>query len=240
VILGGKRLPTRITMPGGQSSLSSNDRSSFSVLVADDHPITRDGVQYVLERQLDFHVIAAVGDANAALSEALRLKPHIVVMDISMPGMNGLDATRILAGKLPGTAVIILSSHSSPIIVRRAIEAGACGYVSKDLPSEELVRAVRSGVTGKRYIGQGLVQGLLDVKKSSRLREYSVELLTATETDILKLVAEGKSNAQVASVIGLTARTVETYRLRLMRKLELDSLPSLVKYAIRHGLTGLD
>jgi len=137
-------------------------------------------------------------------------------------------------------AVIIFSMHSSPIIVRRAIEAGARGYLSKDAVTEEVVRAVRAVADGKRYIGQGLAQNLLDVKKGARKADRTVEVLTTTERNILKLVAEGKSNPEVAVTIGLSRRTVETYRLRLMGKLGIENLPSLVRYAIRHGIIPLE
>ena len=224
----------------GQNNPARRGRPRISVLIADDHPFIRHGVWHVLEREPDIRVVAAVADASAALSETARLMPNVVIMDITMPGMNGIEATRLLADKMPATAVIILSTHCSPIIVRRAVEAGACGYVSKDLPSEELIRAVRAAAAGKRYIGQGLLQGLLDVRKGVGDSEHTPQLLTTTEQNIIQLVAEGKSNREVAAIIGLSPRTVETYRLRLMRKLELDGLPSLIKYAIRHGLVPLE
>jgi two-component system NarL family response regulator len=212
------------------------DDARISVLVADDHPIVREGVQCVLERQPDLTVIAAVGDAGAAISEAVERNPQVVIMDITMPGMNGIEATRVLVDKAPESAVVILSMHCSPIIVRRAVESGARGYLSKDIPAEELVRAVRTVATGKRYICQGL-QNLFDTQRSIRPEEQP---LTTTERNILKLVAEGKSNSQVAATIGLSPRTVETYRLRLMRKLGFENLPALVKYAIRHEIITLD
>ena len=218
----------------------SSTRSIITVLVADDHPVVRDGVQFILAAQPDVRVIATVGDASAALREAVRLKPDVAVMEITMPGMNGIDATRVLTDILPSTGVLILSMHSSPIIVRRAIDAGARGYLSKGVASEELVRAVRAVAGGKRYIGQGLFQRLPGVQDGSQPHDRTLELLTTTERNILRLVAEGKSNSQIASSMSLSPRTVESYRLRLMRKLDLANIPSLVKYAIRHGLIPLE
>lgn len=214
--------------------------SRIAVLLADDHPVVRDGVRCLLERRPDVRVIAAVADGSAAIREAERLEPHVVVMDITMPGLNGIDATRVIADKMPAVAVIIFSVHSSPIIVRRAIKAGARGYVCKDAATEELVRAVRAVAGGKRYIGQGLAQNLLDVQEGPRNGDRTQEALTTAERNILKLVVEGKSNPEVAATIGLTPRTVETYRLRLMRKLGIENLPSLVRYAIRHGIIPLE
>jgi len=215
-------------------------QNTISVLLADDHPVVREGAQCVLERHPDLKVVAAVGDASAAIREAERLRPDVVVMDITMPGMNGFEATRVIADNMPEVAVVILSMHSSPIIVRRAMEAGARGYLAKDAGPDELIRAVRTVADGNHYIGQGLAHSLLDVRKAPRPEEHAVDVLTTTERNILKLVAGGKSNQDVATMIGLSPRTVETYRLRLMRKLAIENLPALVKYAIRNGIIPLD
>jgi DNA-binding NarL/FixJ family response regulator len=227
-------------MPSRKANSHRRGNPRISVLLADGHPVVRDGVRCLLERRPGVRVVAAVGDGSAAIREAERLKPRVVVMDITMPGLNGIEATRVIAAKMPGVAVIIFSMHSSPLIVRRAIEAGARGYLSKDAVTEEVVRAVRAVADGKRYIGQGLAQNLLDVKKGARNGDRAVEVLTTTERSILKLVAEGKSNPQVAVTLGLSPRTVETYRLRLMHKLGIENLPSLVRYAIRHGIIPLE
>jgi DNA-binding NarL/FixJ family response regulator len=226
---------------GARNSTSSRrERSDICVLLADDHPLVRDGVQSVLERQPDVRVVAAVGDGSAAIREAERLRPNVIIMDITMPGMNGIEATRVIVDRFPEIGVVVLSMHSSPIIVRRAIEAGARGYLAKDAAADELVRAVRMVAQGKRYIGQGLAQSLLDVHKPVAHGSPTVESLTATERNILRLVVEGKSNREIATLIALSPRTVETYRLRLMRKLGIENLPSLVRYAIRHGIVPLD
>jgi DNA-binding NarL/FixJ family response regulator len=215
-------------------------RSSISVLVVDDHPIVRDGVRCLLEGCDDMEIVGEVGDADAAIQSASQLHPQIVIMDISLPGMNGIECTRLLSEQTPDCRVVILSMHASPLIVRRAVEAGAQGYIAKDVHSEELVRAIRAVAAGQRYLGQGLWQGLLDGPRLPRAGDTPLELLTGTERHILQLVAEGQSNREVADNIGLSPRTVETYRLRLMGKLGLTSLPALVRYALRHGLITLD
>jgi DNA-binding NarL/FixJ family response regulator len=194
----------------------------------------------ILDQHSDLRVIAAVADAGEAIREAERIKPNVAVMDISMPGLNGIDATRLLTGKTPELGVVILSTHSSPIVVRRAVEAGALGFLSKDAGTDELVRAVRAAGAGERYISQRLAHSLLDARRSAGPRDYAVEVLTPTERNILRLVTEGKSNFEVAATIGLSPRTVETYRGRLMRKLSIENLPNLVRYAIRHGIIPLD
>ena len=194
----------------------------------------------ILERQTDVRVIGAVADANAAVREAERLHPHVIVMDVMLQGMNGIDATRLLAGKAPNSGVVMLSIHSSPVIVRRAIEAGVLAFLPKDAASDELLQAVRAAAAGERYISQRLANSLLDACRSAAPRESALEVLTPTELNILRLVTEGKSNFEVAAAIGLSPRTVETYRGRLMRKLGIDNLASLVKYAIRHGIVPLE
>ena len=194
----------------------------------------------ILDQHPDLRVIAAVADANEAIREAERVKPNVAVMDISMPGLNGIDATRLMTGKAPELGVVIVSTHSSPIVVRRAVEAGALAFLAKDAGTDELVRAVRAAGAGERYISQRLAHSLLDTRRSAGPREYAVEVLTPTERNILRLVTEGKSNFEVAATIGLSPRTVETYRGRLMRKLGIENLPSLVRYAIRHGVIPLD
>jgi DNA-binding NarL/FixJ family response regulator len=194
----------------------------------------------ILDQHSDLRVIAAVADASEAIREAERIKPNVAVMDISMPGLNGIDATRLLTGKAPELGVVIVSTHSSPIVVRRAVEAGALGFLAKDAATEELLRAVRAAGAGERYISQRLAHSLLDARRSAGPRDYAVEVLTPTERNILRLVTEGRSNFEVAATIGLAPRTVETYRGRLMRKLGIENLPNLVRYAIRHGIIPLD
>jgi DNA-binding NarL/FixJ family response regulator len=194
----------------------------------------------ILDQHPDLRVIAAVADANEAIREAERVKPNVAVMEISMPGLNGIDATRLMTGKAPELGVVIVSTHSSPIVVRRAVEAGALAFLAKDAGTDELVRAVRAAGAGERYISQRLAHSLLDARRSAGPREYAVEVLTPTERNILKLVTEGRSNFEVAATIGLSPRTVETYRGRLMRKLSIENLPGLVRYAIRHGIIALD
>jgi len=227
-------------MPPNNSNSTRTKRASISVLLADDHGVVRDGLAELLHRDGDIKVVAAVADGAAAVREAARLKPQIALLGIALSALNGLDAARALAEKAPGVSVIILSGQSSPGTVRRALEAGALGYLGKESSGEEVLKAIRAVAAGKRYLGQGLAEKFIDDPRGAQRGEQQGENLTATERNILRLVAEGKSNSEAAELIGLSARTVETYRLRLMRKLGIGDLASLVKYAIRQGITSLE
>jgi len=210
----------------------------ISVLVADEHGIACDGLAAILRDDRDIKVVAAVADRDAAVRESERLRPRIVVLGLG--ATDGVDTARAIGAKLSDTAVIVVSRNGSPLAARRAIEAGALGFLGKESSGEDLLKAIRAVASGKRYLGQGLAESLAGARDAPRHGDRHVETLTATERNILKLVAEGQSNAEVAERIGLSARTVETYRLRMMRKLGIGDLASLVKYAIRKGITSLE
>ena len=222
------------------NSLMRAKKGSISVLVAEDHGVVRDCLAAILRREEDIKVVATVADAASAVREAERLKPRIVVLGTALNSLGSMDAARQLAEKAPEASIVLVATHSSPAAVRRALEAGALGYLGKESTSEDVVKAVRSVAAGKRYLGHGLAEKIIEEQRPAQRNEQQVESLTATERNILRLVAEGKSNAEVAEMIGLSARTVETYRLRMMRKLGIGDLASLVKYAIRQGITSLE
>lgn len=227
-------------MPANHSNRAKRANASISVLVADDHGVVRDGLAALLRREEDIKVVATVGDGPAAAREAERLKPRIAVLGTALSALGSIEAARLLAGKAPQTSVIIVSTESSPLVVRRALEAGALGFLGKESSGEDVLKAVRSVAAGKRYLGHGLAEKIAEEQRLAQRAEQQADTLTATERNILRLVAEGKSNAEVAEMIGLSARTVETYRLRMMRKLGIGDLASLVKYAIRQGITPLE
>lgn len=212
----------------------------ITVLLADDHGVLRDGLRALLGASAEFRVVSAVGDGALAVQEAERLQPSVALVGMTLAGLNGIEVARILAGKAPAVAVILLSEHTAPPVVRRALEAGANGYLTKQGSGEEVLRAVREVAAGRRFLGQGLAERFIDVYRGVQRGGQEVESLTATERNILKLVAEGRSNARAADELGLSPRTVETYRLRMMRKLGVGDLATLVKYAIRHGIVPLD
>lgn len=227
-------------VPGRKAGNARAAAVRISVLLAENHRVLRDGLQHILNGQGDMLVVGAVGDGAEAVREAARQSPRVVVMGILMPGLDGIEATRLIVQRSAATGVVLLSPHPSPVIVRRALDAGALGYVTKDSPALEVVKAVRAVSAGKRYLSHGLAERFLDVYRGGQRGERTVDNLTPAERNILKLVVDGKSNPEIASMIGLSRRTVETYRIRLMRKLSIDSLAGLVKYAIRHGIATLD
>jgi DNA-binding NarL/FixJ family response regulator len=218
--------------PAGRGS------SITKVLIGEEHGIVRDGLRSLLEKHDDMRVVAAVHDGREAVAAAERFLPQVVIMEFNLRLLNGIDATRAIVQRKPETGVIVLSMHDSGTLIQRALHAGARGYLTKDADGEELVKAVREVAAGKRYLGNSVADKVLDTPR--RPGAGVLEDLTATECDILRLVVDGKSNAEVANQLRLSIRTVETYRIRLMRKLDIGDLPSLVKFAIRQGITALD
>jgi DNA-binding NarL/FixJ family response regulator len=206
----------------------------ISVLLADDHGVLRDGIQRLLEANADIRVVAVAQDGLEAVRKAAELPPDVVVMDVAMPALNGLEATRRIVERSSRTAVVMLSMHSSADMVRAAFAAGARGYLLKESAGDEVVKAVRAVAAGRRFLGEGLAEKLIPGAGSP------LEQLTAREREVLQLVVQGKSNAEAAALLGLSPRSVETYRLRLMQKLGMEDLPSLVKFAIRHGMTTIE
>lgn len=229
-----------IQMPSRGTPAVTRSRSGISVLVAYDQPILRDGLRAIVGGQRDMRVVACVGVGSEVAREAERHRPQVAVLGIALAGLNGIEATRIIAGRSPAVGVLILSAQSTPAQVQRALDAGALGYLSHECSGDELLKGVRAVAAGHRYLSQGLAERFLDHHRGVVRGARAVESLTATEQQIVKLVAEGASNPAVAKVLGLSPRTVETYRLRLMRKLGIENLASLVRYAIRQGITPLD
>jgi len=210
------------------------------VLLADDHGVLRDGVRRLLEIDAEMKVVAVVDTGREAVEKSAQLSPDVVVMDITMPELNGIEATRSIVTRAPATGVVILSMHSSAKVIRQALLAGARGYVLKESAGDEVVRAVHAVAAGRHFMGDGVGDKLHGEYPGGTSGPGRVDRLNPQEREILQLVAEGKSNAEAAEIMGLSPRTVETYRGRLMQKLQLEDLPSLVKYAIRHGIIPLE
>jgi DNA-binding NarL/FixJ family response regulator len=209
---------------------------AITVLLADDHGVLRDGVRRLLETDIEIQVIGTADDGIAAVEKAAKLQPDVAVMDISMPRMNGVEATRAIAHRSPATSVVMLSMHSTAELVREATRAGARGFLLKESTGDEVIRAVRAVAAGQRFFSSGIGGPMLELAGGVGA---GLDVLTAREREILHLVAEGKSNAEAAAMLGLSPRSVETYRGRLMQKLGIEDLPALVKFAIRHGMTTL-
>lgn len=206
----------------------------ISVLLADDHGVLRDGLRELLQVNADIRVVATASDGEEAVHAATQFEPAVAIMDISMPRLTGIEATRQILRAAPRVAVVMLSYRAEPEAIREAFRAGARGYVLKDSASGEIVRAVRTVAAGERYFGAGLSESMIEAPAGG------IDALNARERDILRLVAEGRTNAQVGAALGLSTRTVETYRLRLMEKLDLHDVAALVKFALRHGITALE
>ena len=210
------------------------------VLLADDHAVVRDGLRILLEAHSDIGVVANAANGREAVRLALQLRPDVVIMDIAMPEMNGIEATQQIQDASPSTQVLILSMHSTTEHIFRALQAGARGYLLKESAGSEVVDAVRVVRAGRRYLSQKIASTVLDDYISERSRASPLDSLSPRERQILQLVAEGKSSAEAAAILFLSPKTVDTYRSRMMQKLGIGDLPALVKFAIQHGVTQLD
>jgi len=216
---------------------------TIGVFLADDHAVVRDGLRYLLEAQPDIQVVGDAANGRQALQLVKQLHPDVAIIDIAMPELNGIEAARKICSDSPSTRVIILSIYSTEEHVSRALRAGARGYVLKEAAGIEVVNAVHAVHSGHHYLSQKLSDQLIDdylhhIKSSGETRP--LDRLSPREKEVLQLVVEGESSAEIASVLSLSVKTVETYRSRIFTKLEIDDLPSLVKFAIQHGLTPLD
>lgn len=209
---------------------------SIGILLVDDHAILRDSLQVLLEAQADFKVLGTAANGRDAIEAAVRLRPDVVIMDINMPLLNGIEAAARIREKLPGGGVIILSMHGSREHVHRALQAGARGFLLKESAGAELVAAVRAVRAGRRYLTERIADSLIDDYASDRPRGSPLASLSARERQILQLVVEGHTNAETARLVSLSVKTVESYRSRLMRKVGVEDLPALVRFAMEHGL----
>lgn len=209
------------------------------ILIADDHPFMRTGLRRVLEEHAEFRVVAEAADGREAVYLASQQRPEVVILDIGMPNLNGIEATRQICETVPGTAVIVLSMHSDEAYVLRALKAGARAYLLKQSAEADLIAAVKSVSQGKSFFSPAIGQMLLENYMSQirdRDLEDSYDLLTPREREILQLIAEGKSNKEMAASLEISLYTVETHRGNLMEKLNLHSVPELILYAVRKGV----
>jgi two-component system response regulator NreC len=209
------------------------------ILLADDHNLIRHGLRLVIEQQPDLIVVGEAGDGRQAVSLAGSLKPNVAVLDIGMPNLNGVEAAKQITEGESGTAVVMLSMYSDESYILRALKAGARGYLLKDSVETDLVRAIRSVAEGKSFFSPTVSRVLLEdyMRKLQRTGgESSYDLLTSREREVLQLIAEGKSNKEVADMLNLSVYTVETHRSNLMEKLKLKGVPELILYAVRKGI----
>jgi RNA polymerase sigma factor (sigma-70 family) len=216
---------------------------SITVFLADDHAVVRDGLRFLLEAEHDIKVVGDAANGRETVRQVARLCPDVVIMDIAMPELNGIEAARKIGQVCPSTQVIMLSVHSTTEHVFQALQAGARGYLLKESAGIEVVNAVRAVHADRRYLSQKISDRLVDdyVRQRQATEAKSpLARLSPREREVLQLVVEGKSSAEIADILSLSLKTVETYRSRLMRKLGISDLPGLVKFAIQHGLTPLE
>lgn len=208
------------------------------ILLADDHAVVRDGLQMILESRGDMRVVGAATNGRDAVAKAESLRPDVIIMDVAMPELNGIEATQTIREGLPSTRVIILSMHHTTEHIFRAIRAGAGGYILKESAGTEVVRAVCSVMKGHLYFGRG-VEASPDTwsRECDEARKSPLERLSTREREVLQHVVEGKTSAEIADILSLSPKSVETYRSRLMVKLDVGNIPSLVKFALLHGIT---
>jgi two-component system response regulator NreC len=216
---------------------------SIRVLIADDHKIMLAGLRSLLEKQADFEVVGEAENGRKAVKMVQEKTPDVVVMDVSMPDLNGMEATTQIIESLPETKVIALSMHSDKRFVMGMLRAGASGYLLKDCASQELANAIVQVAGGKKYLSPEITGVIIDdVLQGGSSEEFSTvsSVLSPREREVLQLIAEGWSTKQIASHLYVSIKTIETHRRQIMKKLDLHNIADLTKYALREGLTSIE
>ena len=204
------------------------------ILLADDHAVVRQGFKMILSAQPDMEIVGEAGNGREAVELADQLHPDIVVMDVAMPELNGIEATRRLAASAPHSRVVALSMHKDSVYVREILRAGARGYLLKDSPAPDLLAAVRAVASGEGYLSPAVSDAVLNDYR--RHVTNPVDLLSSREREVLQMLAEGKTNKEIAVILNLSVYTVDAHRGRIMEKLNLHSINELVRFAVRNGL----
>jgi DNA-binding NarL/FixJ family response regulator len=215
---------------------------SIKVFVADDHAVVREGLRMLLEAHRDIEVVGEASDGRQTIQKVKALCPDVVLIDIAMPEMNGIEATAHILKECSSAHVIILSMYSTTEYIFQAIKAGATGYLLKESAGREVIDAIRTVHRGRRYLSEQISDIMVDDyfhKGKHTSPKSPLGLLSSREREVLQLVVEGKSSAEIAKTLNLSPKTVETYRSRLMTKLGIEDIPALVKFAIQHGITPL-
>jgi two-component system, NarL family, response regulator NreC len=219
--------------------------AELRLLLGDDHTLVRQGLRKILEERPDWSVVAEAGDGREAVQKALKLKPDVAVLDIGMPQLNGIEAARQIVRREPGVRVLILSMHADDAYITRALQAGASGYLLKDSAGKDLIRAVETVAGGESFFSPSVAQQMLAdyVRRAASGPGASqaaitdrYDTLSAREREIFQLIAEGQSNKEVASTLGISVATVETHRARILHKLDVHNTAELVLYAVRRGV----
>ena len=220
--------------------MSANKKTKIKVLIVDDHPVVRKGLWSCLSTKDNLKIVGEAVDGDDAIHKAKELLPDIVLMDLHMPKKDGLEVTDTLRKEAPQVKVLILSMQGTRDAVLRIIKAGARGYVLKDSPTDELVRAIESVQAGEAFFSPPVAQIALNQYVTESDKGDPLTKLSEREREVLGLIAEGKSNKEIAMLLGIGVRTTETHRERIMRKLDIHSVAGLTKFAISHGLVSLE
>jgi len=212
------------------------------ILIADDHKITRQGLRSLLESDRELEVVAEAQNGREAVTLARQIEPDVIIMDVSMPDLNGVEATRRIISDNKNVKVIALSMHSDTLFVSEMLKSGAVGYLLKDCAFEELLQAIKTVIDGKTYLSPSISNVVVDdyLHRLAKSHVLEIDVLTDREREVLQLLAEGQSTKQIAIKLHVSAKTIETHRRQIMNKLDLHTVAELTKYAVRKGLTTLD
>ncbi len=216
--------------------------SNIRILLADDHKITREGLRSLLEKQKDMEVVAEAKDGRTAVSLADELRPDVVIMDVSMPDLNGVQASKQIISQCSNVKIIGLSMHSDSSFITEMLRSGASGYLLKDCAFEELTQAIRAVVAGNTYLSPSISGVVVDdyLHRLAKVELNESDVLTDREIEVLQLIAEGNSTKQIALKLHISVKTVETHRRQIMNKLDIYTIAELTKYAIRKRITSVD
>ncbi|MDD2239974.1 MAG: response regulator transcription factor [Kiritimatiellae bacterium] len=216
---------------------------NIRLILADDHELMREGLKALIQNEMDMEVVGEANNGVQTVEMARQTGAHLVVMDVSMPDLNGIEATRKIISANPHIKIVALSGHANKEFVREMLTAGASAYVLKKRAYEELLRAIRAVMKGKKYLSSDIARGVVDdyIELSSSISDNPAFIvLTDREREVLQQLAEGNSTKEMASALGVSVKTVETHRRNIMEKLNLHSVAELTKYAIREGITSVD
>jgi DNA-binding NarL/FixJ family response regulator len=210
----------------------------IKIVLVDDHKLLRDGLRNIIDQKTNMQIIGEASDGREAIKMASKLIPDVIVMDVAMPGLNGVEAAKQIHKNLPQIKIIGLSMHSGKQFIQGMFKAGAFGYLLKDGDADELITAITTVVKNKRYLSKDINQEYLTLIKKGETIEKAQ--LSSREKEVLQLIAEGKSSKEIGEILFLSPKTVDVHRNNIMKKIELYTIPELTKYAIKKGLTSLD